>query len=75
MQGTAVLIFQPAEERGQVHAKDMIAERVLDNVDAIFGVHVVHLIKRLRCNMAVKGLPSALNYLGLNTVFMYTIFS
>ncbi|KAJ6351644.1 hypothetical protein OIU78_007533 [Salix suchowensis] len=42
MQGTVVLIFQPAEERGQ-GAKDMIAEGVLDNVDAIFGVHIVHL--------------------------------
>ncbi|KAJ6430468.1 hypothetical protein OIU84_021797 [Salix udensis] len=40
--GTVVLIFQPAEERGQ-GAKDMIAEGVLDNVDAIFGVHIVHL--------------------------------
>ncbi|KAG5240840.1 IAA-amino acid hydrolase ILR [Salix suchowensis] len=42
LQGTVVLIFQPAEERGQ-GAKDMIAEGVLDNVDAIFGVHIVHL--------------------------------
>lgn len=36
-----VLIFQPAEERG-VGAKDMIAEGVLENVEAIFGLHVVH---------------------------------
>lgn len=36
-----MLIFQPAEENGQ-GAKTMIAEGVLDNVDAIFGMHVVH---------------------------------
>ncbi|XP_019157918.1 PREDICTED: IAA-amino acid hydrolase ILR1-like 4 [Ipomoea nil] len=41
LQGTVVLIFQPAEERG-VGAKDMIAEGVLENVEAIFGLHVVH---------------------------------
>lgn len=40
MQGTVVLIFQPAEERG-VGAKDMIQEGVLENVEAIFGIHVV----------------------------------
>ncbi|GMP58087.1 hypothetical protein CsSME_00021888 [Camellia sinensis var. sinensis] len=39
--GTVVLIFQPGEERGQ-GAKDMIQEGVLDNVEAIFGLHVVH---------------------------------
>lgn len=41
MQGTVVLIFQPAEEQGH-GAKDMIEEGVLDNVEAIFGLHVVH---------------------------------
>lgn len=41
MQGTVVLIFQPAEERGH-GAKDMIQEGVLENVEAIFGLHVVH---------------------------------
>lgn len=41
LQGTVVLIFQPAEERG-IGAKDMIKEGVLDNVEAIFGLHVVH---------------------------------
>ncbi|CAL5421410.1 unnamed protein product [Camellia sinensis] len=39
LQGTVVLIFQPAEERGQ-GAKDMIQEGVLDNVEAILGLHV-----------------------------------
>ncbi|KAI5352473.1 hypothetical protein L3X38_005364 [Prunus dulcis] len=41
LQGTVVLIFQPAEERG-IGAKDMIKEGVLDNVEAIFGLHLVH---------------------------------
>ncbi|KAI4328286.1 hypothetical protein L6164_020652 [Bauhinia variegata] len=40
LQVTVILIFQPAEERG-VGAKDMIQEQVLENVDAIFGMHVV----------------------------------
>ncbi|KAJ6721825.1 IAA-AMINO ACID HYDROLASE ILR1-LIKE 2 [Salix viminalis] len=40
-QGTVVLIFQPAEEQGQ-GGREMIAEGVLDNVDAIFGLHTVH---------------------------------
>ncbi|GFY88342.1 IAA-leucine resistant (ILR)-like 2 [Actinidia rufa] len=39
LQGTVVLIFQPAEERGN-GAKDMIREGVLENVEAIFGLHV-----------------------------------
>ena len=34
-----VLIFQPAEDRGQ-GAKDMIREGVLENVEALFGLHV-----------------------------------
>ncbi|XP_049404393.1 IAA-amino acid hydrolase ILR1-like 4 [Solanum stenotomum] len=41
LQGTVVLIFQPAEERGY-GAKDMIDEGVLENVEAIFGMHLVH---------------------------------
>ncbi|KAJ7953682.1 IAA-amino acid hydrolase ILR1-like protein [Quillaja saponaria] len=41
LQGTIVLIFQPAEERG-VGAKDMINEGVLENVEVIFGLHLVH---------------------------------
>ncbi|KAJ9709091.1 hypothetical protein PVL29_000860 [Vitis rotundifolia] len=41
LQGTVVLIFQPAEERG-VGAKDMIQEGVLENIEAIFGIHTVH---------------------------------
>ncbi|KAK8617340.1 hypothetical protein V6N13_080257 [Hibiscus sabdariffa] len=41
LQGTVVLIFQPAEERG-VGAKDMIKESVLENVEAIFGLHLVY---------------------------------
>lgn len=41
MQGTVVLIFQPAEERGE-GAKDMIKEGVLENISAIFGLHIVH---------------------------------
>ncbi|XP_004509887.1 IAA-amino acid hydrolase ILR1-like 6 [Cicer arietinum] len=40
LKGTVVLIFQPAEERG-VGAKDMIAENVLEDVEAIFGLHLV----------------------------------
>ncbi|KDO82610.1 hypothetical protein CISIN_1g013395mg [Citrus sinensis] len=41
LKGTVVLIFQPAEERG-TGAKDMIQEGVLENVEAIFGLHLVH---------------------------------
>ncbi|KAK3038646.1 hypothetical protein RJ639_027309 [Escallonia herrerae] len=41
LKGTVVLIFQPAEERGE-GAKDMIQGGVLNNVEAIFGLHVVH---------------------------------
>ncbi|KAF3975739.1 hypothetical protein CMV_001030 [Castanea mollissima] len=40
LQGTVILIFQPAEERGE-GAKDMIKEGVLENVEAIFGLHLV----------------------------------
>lgn len=41
LKGTVVLIFQPAEERGE-GAKDMIKEGVLENISAIFGLHIVH---------------------------------
>ncbi|KAJ8761006.1 hypothetical protein K2173_022044 [Erythroxylum novogranatense] len=44
LQGTVILIFQPAEERG-LGAKDMIKEGVLENVEAIFGIHVAHIYK------------------------------
>ncbi|KAI7756971.1 hypothetical protein M8C21_001523, partial [Ambrosia artemisiifolia] len=40
LQGTVVLIFQPAEEQGE-GAKEMIKEGVVDNVEAIFGLHLV----------------------------------
>ncbi|XP_050872562.1 IAA-amino acid hydrolase ILR1-like 4 [Lathyrus oleraceus] len=36
---TIVLIFQPAEERG-VGAKDMIQENVIEDVEAVFGLHL-----------------------------------
>ncbi|CAK9157859.1 unnamed protein product, partial [Ilex paraguariensis] len=39
--GTVVLIFQPAEEQGE-GAKDMIHQGVLENVEAIFYLHIVH---------------------------------
>ncbi|KAI4381882.1 hypothetical protein MLD38_007907 [Melastoma candidum] len=39
IQGTVVLLFQPAEEGG-CGAKRMIDEGALENVDAIFGLHV-----------------------------------
>lgn len=38
-QGTVVLVFQPAEEGGG-GAKKMIDAGALENVDAIFGLHV-----------------------------------
>ncbi|KAJ4711183.1 putative IAA-amino acid hydrolase ILR1 [Melia azedarach] len=41
LKGTVILIFQPAEERG-TGAKDMIQEGVLENVEAILGLHLVH---------------------------------
>ncbi|CAN1321134.1 IAA-amino acid hydrolase ILR1-like 1 [Linum perenne] len=42
LQGTVVLIFQPAEEKGR-GAKDMIEQGALDNVKAIFGLHIAHV--------------------------------
>ncbi|KAL0447102.1 UNVERIFIED_CONTAM: IAA-amino acid hydrolase ILR1-like 1 [Sesamum latifolium] len=41
IQGTVILIFQPAEENGE-GAKEMIREGVLENVSAILGLHTVH---------------------------------
>nr|POE58069.1 iaa-amino acid hydrolase ilr1-like 4 [Quercus suber] len=39
IQGTVVLVFQPGEE-GHGGAKKMLDDGVLENVDAIFGIHV-----------------------------------
>nr|DAD44501.1 TPA_asm: hypothetical protein HUJ06_002731 [Nelumbo nucifera] len=39
MQGTVVLVFQPAEEGGG-GAKKMLDAGILENVEAIFGLHV-----------------------------------
>jgi len=39
MQTTVVLIFQPAEERG-TGAKEMVREKVLEDVGAILGLHL-----------------------------------
>lgn len=40
-QGTVFLLFQPAEEGGG-GAKNILDARALENVDAIFGLHVAH---------------------------------
>ncbi|KAI4379998.1 hypothetical protein MLD38_006232 [Melastoma candidum] len=39
LQGTVVLLFQPAEEGG-AGAKSMIEEGAMENVEAIFGLHL-----------------------------------
>ncbi|KAJ9673600.1 hypothetical protein PVL29_023266 [Vitis rotundifolia] len=41
LKGTVVLVFQPAEEAGN-GAKRMIGDGALENVEAIFAVHVSH---------------------------------
>lgn len=41
LKGTVVLLFQPAEEAGN-GAKKMIEDGALDDVEAIFAVHVSH---------------------------------
>ncbi|XP_057774703.1 IAA-amino acid hydrolase ILR1-like 1 isoform X2 [Salvia miltiorrhiza] len=41
LQGTVVLIFQPAEESGE-GAKEMVREGAVENVSAILGLHTVH---------------------------------
>lgn len=43
IQGTVVLVFQPAEEGGG-GAKKIVDEKALENVQAIFGLHVAHHI-------------------------------
>lgn len=40
-QGTVILLFQPAEEAGN-GAKRMIQDGALEDVEAIFAVHVSH---------------------------------
>ena len=40
-QGTVILLFQPAEEAGN-GAKRMIVDGALENVEAIFAIHVSH---------------------------------
>ncbi|KAJ8450294.1 hypothetical protein Cgig2_004751 [Carnegiea gigantea] len=40
-QGTVILLFQPAEEKGN-GAKQMIEDGALEGVEAIFGLHVSH---------------------------------
>ncbi|XVE55318.1 hypothetical protein DITRI_Ditri03aG0149200 [Diplodiscus trichospermus] len=41
LKGTVILLFQPAEEAGN-GAKRMIGDEALENVEAIFAVHVSH---------------------------------
>ncbi|GER49181.1 IAA-amino acid hydrolase ILR1, partial [Striga asiatica] len=41
--GTVILLFQPAEEAGN-GAKRMIKDGALEKVEAIFGLHVSHLL-------------------------------
>lgn len=41
LKGTVILLFQPAEEKGN-GAKQMIADGALEDVEAIFAVHVSH---------------------------------
>ncbi|KAL3638824.1 IAA-amino acid hydrolase ILR1-like 6 [Castilleja foliolosa] len=43
LKGTVILIFQPAEEAGN-GAKRMIKDGALENVEAIFAMHISHLI-------------------------------
>ncbi|EOA38760.1 hypothetical protein CARUB_v10010946mg [Capsella rubella] len=43
LQGTVVLVFQPAEEGG-AGAKKIVEAGVLEKVDAIFGLHVSNLL-------------------------------
>ncbi|KAG6606732.1 IAA-amino acid hydrolase ILR1-like 4 [Cucurbita argyrosperma subsp. argyrosperma] len=43
LKGTVVLVFQPAEEGGG-GAKKIIEAGVLDNIQAIFGLHIAHNI-------------------------------
>ncbi|KAI3460572.1 hypothetical protein Pfo_017235 [Paulownia fortunei] len=43
LKGTVVLLFQPAEEAGN-GAKRMIGEGALEDIEAIFAMHVSHLL-------------------------------
>ncbi|KAL3840019.1 hypothetical protein ACJIZ3_024610 [Penstemon smallii] len=43
LKGTVILLFQPAEEAGN-GAKRMIEEGAIENVEAIFAMHVSHLL-------------------------------
>lgn len=43
LQGTVVLVFQPAEEGGG-GAKKILDAGALENVSAIFGLHVSHRV-------------------------------
>lgn len=43
LQGTVILVFQPAEEGG-AGAKKIVEAGVLENVGAIFGIHVSNLL-------------------------------
>ncbi|KAL0365888.1 UNVERIFIED_CONTAM: IAA-amino acid hydrolase ILR1-like 6 [Sesamum radiatum] len=43
LKGTVILLFQPAEEAGN-GAKRMIREGALEDVEAIFAMHVSHLL-------------------------------
>ncbi|KAL6884528.1 hypothetical protein ACP4OV_010464 [Aristida adscensionis] len=43
LQGTVVLVFQPAEEGGG-GAKKMIEAGAVENIDAIFGLHVADIV-------------------------------
>ncbi|XP_042049479.1 IAA-amino acid hydrolase ILR1-like 6 [Salvia splendens] len=44
LKGTVILLFQPAEEAGN-GAKRMIEEGALEDVEAIFAMHVSHLLQ------------------------------
>ncbi|KAK3164566.1 hypothetical protein QOZ80_1AG0021220 [Eleusine coracana subsp. coracana] len=43
LQGTVILVFQPAEEGG-AGAKKMIEAGAIENIDAIFGLHVADVV-------------------------------
>ncbi|GFP89813.1 iaa-amino acid hydrolase ilr1-like 6 [Phtheirospermum japonicum] len=43
LKGTVILIFQPAEEAGN-GAKRMIKDGALEDVEAIFAMHITHLL-------------------------------
>ncbi|KAK7261749.1 hypothetical protein RIF29_28068 [Crotalaria pallida] len=44
IRGTVVLVFQPAEDGGTGAAKKVLDTGVLENVSAIFGLHVTNII-------------------------------